>query len=175
MGRRMLGYVTAGDKGGTDRLLRDCAAALQADGYRVAGAVQTTAHAGDGGRAAMDLHILSGPRVVRISQNLGAAALGCRLDPGGLEQAVAMVAEALTTPVDIVIVNKFGKHEVETGRGFRPVIAEALTRGVPVLVAVPAAHEAAFATFADGMAQPLAADAAEMADWCRATIAAARG
>lgn len=50
--------------------------------------------------------------------------------------AMARARAALETAPDLLIVNKFGKTECEGG-GCRPLIAEAVERGVPVLVAVP--------------------------------------
>ena len=40
----------------------------------------------------MDLHILTGNNVIRISQNLGTLSSGCRLDPEGLANAVGPAA-----------------------------------------------------------------------------------
>ena len=64
---------------------------------------------------------------LRISQDRGKWARGCRLDAGSLELAVAQVASALDVGADLMIINKFGKHEAE-GRGFR-----AVARPVPAM------------------------------------------
>lgn len=114
----------------------------------------------------MDLHVLAADRIVRISQNLGSLAKGCRLDPSGLEQAVGMVEAALDAEPRLLIVNKFGKQEID-GRGFRPVIGRALAAGVPVLTAVNSANLPGFRTFADEMAEPLALDFDAILGWCR--------
>ena len=49
---------------------------------------------------------------------------------------MARARNALATAPDLLVVNKFGKTECE-GSGCRPLIAEAVEREVPVLVAVP--------------------------------------
>lgn len=112
----------------------------------------------------MQLQILTGAGNVTISQRLGDGARGCRLDPGGLERAVGLVEAELDSGADVLILNKFGKQEAE-GRGFRPLIGEALARDIPVLTAVAASNRAAFLEFCDGIATELPADAERLADW----------
>ena len=59
-----------------------------------------------------------------------------------------------------------GKHEAE-GRGFVPLIAEALARDIPVLLGVSDLNRAAFDAFAVGAATPLPADQAAILDWAQ--------
>ena len=161
----MLGYVVADGRGAADLLIRDVALRLQAEGMRLAGAVQVNPEVDRDRKCHMDLHILSGSDVVRISQDLGALSQGCRLDPDGLERAVGLVAAALDNGADLLVVNKFGKQEID-GRGFRPVIGEALSRGTPVLVAVNPGSLDAFLAYAEDLAQPLPPEATAITDWC---------
>jgi hypothetical protein len=60
--------------------------------------------------------------------------------------------------------NKFGKHEAE-GRGFRDLIADALSEGIPVLTAVNQMNEAAFLEFTDGFATKVSADVGKLSEW----------
>lgn len=168
----MLGYITTEGRGATDRLLADVAARLRADGWQLAGAVQVNGPPVEGRACDMDLHVLAGAEVVRISQNLGALSRGCRLDPTGLEQAVGLVEAALhgVPQPRLLIVNKFGKQEAE-GRGFRPVIGQALAAGLPVLTAVNATNALRFEDFAGGLAVPVAEDVEAVLRWCRAAAA----
>lgn len=163
----MLAFFSTAERGMSDRLLAALAAQLRGRGLRVAGAVQVNVDRPDSPRCDMDLHVLTGDEVVRISQNLGRESRGCRLDPGGLERAVGLVAAALDNGPDLLIVNKFGKQEVD-GRGFRPLIGEALARDIAVLTAVSAGNRAAFLDFCDGYAEELAADATALRDWAEA-------
>ena len=165
----MLGYVTATGQGEADRLLAGVAERLQAQGLRLAGAVQVNLDAGEGRKCFMDLHILSGDDVVRISQDLGALAQGCRLDPEGLERAVGLAEAALTPQTDLVIINKFGKQEL-FGRGFRPLIGEALSRGVPVLLAVDAGNLEGFIAFSEGLGASVAPDPEAVLGWVAQTL-----
>ncbi|MBU2961195.1 DUF2478 domain-containing protein [Citreicella sp. C3M06] len=168
----MLGYVTADGAGQADRLIAAAAQALGAQGVRLAGAVQVNLDRGAEHKCAMDLHILPGADVVRISQDLGSQSQGCRLDPDGLERAAGLARAALDRGADLFIVNKFGKQEAE-GRGFRPLINEALSCGIPVLVAVSGGHLAAFEAYADGLGTALTPDLASLLNWAEALIPSA--
>ncbi|WP_158967444.1 DUF2478 domain-containing protein [Chachezhania sediminis] len=162
----MLGYVTGGDKGAADKCLAAFATEAAARGLRLAGIVQDNVACADSELCDMDAVVLPDGPVIRISQSLGAGSRGCRLDPEALEQAVAEVEQRLATgPLpDLLIVNKFGKHEAG-GRGFRPVIAEALARGIPVLTAVNPGNAEAFAAFAGDMGRRLDADPEALRAW----------
>ncbi len=160
----MLGYVIGRDRGQADALLFDVAHDLRAGGVAVAGAVQVNHERDPSHKCDMDLHILSGADVVRISQNLGVLSRGCRLDPAGLERAVGLVGAALDHGAALVIVNKFGKQELD-GRGFCPVIAEALGRDIPVLTAVNAGNLRGFQDWAGDLAQEVAPDHDAVLAW----------
>jgi hypothetical protein len=172
----MLGYLIAQGRGAADNLLAETAARLQAEGWPLAGAVQVN-HLRSGADCGydMDLHLLTGGDCVRISQNLGPLSRGCRLDAAGLEQAVGLVEQTLTPTSGpaprLLILNKFGKQELE-GRGFRPLIGQALGMGIPVLTSVGAGNATGFDAFADGMAVALEFSPDAVLDWCRAAMAA---
>ena len=163
----MLGFVTMNDSAGAaDRLLADAAERLAAQGLRLAGAVQSNLDRGPDQACDMDLRILGddGP-VIRISQNLGNCASGCRLDSGALQQAVGRAEAVLAQGADLVIVNKFGKQE-SYGRGFRDFIAEAQARDIPVLLSLPVDQLPGFHEFAGNLAEALRPET--VLDWCRA-------
>ncbi|WP_312530302.1 DUF2478 domain-containing protein [Paracoccus sp. (in: a-proteobacteria)] len=165
----MLGYISMkGAPGAADLLLSELANALAAQGFRLAGAVQSNTDQGADCSCDMDLRVLGdlGPEI-RISQSLGPGSEGCRLDAGALEMAVARVQAVLDQGAELVILNKFAKQEAY-GRGFRDVIANALARGIPVLTYVPVGYEAAFNEFAGDLAQPVADEGA--AAWCLAAL-----
>ncbi len=168
----MLGFITVNETAGAaDRLLADTARALQAQGWRLAGAVQDNLDRGEEHACDMDLRILGddGP-AIRISQALGTCATGCRLDSGALQEAVGRAEIVLAAGADLVIVNKFGKQECY-GRGFRDFIAEALAQDIPVLLSVPPEQLDGFHDFAGDLAEKVAPGA--ILDWCHARKAAA--
>ncbi len=170
----MLGYVVADGQGAADLVIREVADRLRAEGVHLAGAVQVNIDTDPDRKCEMDLHILSRGKVVRISQNLGQLSQGCRLDPDGLERAVGLVAGALAEGPELLIVNKYGKQELD-GRGFRPLIGEALAAGIPVLTAVNRGNVAQFLAFAEDLAEALPGEAQAVFDWCMAQRVRAAG
>ncbi|MGG7567176.1 DUF2478 domain-containing protein [Rhodovulum sp. DZ06] len=147
----MLAYICVEERGEADRLLVDLAKRLAARGMRLAGAVQTNDEWDPDRACDMNLHVLGeAPRVVLISERLGAEATGCRLNVGALEEVAGLV-EAALDGAELLIVNKFGKREAEGG-GFRPLIAKALEEGVPVLTAAGPTDSVRFLDWAGDMA-----------------------
>lgn len=158
------GYVTVQGKGRIDLLLAEVVERLETHGVAMAGTVQTNIERCDRPHCDMDLRLLPDGPVVRISVDRGTEARGCRLDAGALEQSVLWVAGALEK-AELLVINKFGKQEAE-GKGLAGVIAEALERGLPVLVGVNGLNLPAFLDFAGGMAMELVADAETIVGWC---------
>jgi nucleoside-triphosphatase THEP1 len=159
-----LAYTMAPGRGDTDLVLERLAADLAARGLRCCGTVQINCERCDAGPCDMDVRVLPDGAVLRISQDLGPQARGCRLDPAALETAVGLVAVSLSAGADLLIVNKFGKHEAE-GRGFRDVIAEAVAMEIPVLVGLNRLNRPAFESFAEGQAVQLPSDPAALMVW----------
>lgn len=159
-----LAYTMAPGRGDTDLILEKLAAGLSARGLNCCGLVQINTERVCDGPCDMDVQVLPDGPVLRISQNLGPQARGCRLDPAALETAVGLVAAGLSSGADLLIVNKFGKHEAE-GRGFRDVIAQAVAMDIPVLVGLNALNQSAFESFAEGLALELPSDPAALIAW----------
>ncbi len=163
-----LAYTMAPGPGDTDLLLHSLAERLIANGFRPAGTAQINTKPADAGPCDMDVIVLPDGPTIRISQTLGPSARGCRLDPDALERAVGLV-QAQLAECDCLIVNKFGKHEAE-GRGFRPLIADALALEVPVLVGLNGLNEDAFHAFSGGLAQRLEPAGDALHAWLRSRI-----
>lgn len=159
-GNMRLGYVSLAGRGANDALLAQVAALAEAAGFAVAGCVQVNTDRVGQEDCDMDLRILGGGPVVRINQRLGAGSQGCKLDPGALEQAVAEVA-ARIGGAQVLIVNKFGKHEA-LGRGFRPLVGEALAADMDVVLGVNRLNLPAFLEFSGEMAEELEPDAGKI-------------
>ena len=150
-----LACVAADGRGAVDRLFRDVALRLMAEGWRLAGAVQENCDRDDDEQCDMDIRVLPAGGTYRISQQLGRGSTGCRLNPDALERAVAEATGLWTSGArpELLIINKFGKMEGE-GRGFRDLIARAAAEGVPVLIGVNGLNRDALAAFL-GMPPPL--------------------
>lgn len=162
-----LAHATSGGRGQTDPLLAGLARRLQADGIVIAGTVQENTPRADR-RCDMDLRLLPAGPSFRISQDRGPGARGCRLDGAALEGAAEWLLRHLDVAA-LVLINKFGRQEAE-GRGLSPVIAEAITRGLPVLVGVNALNLEAWQAFADGMSQDLPPEEDALLAWCRTSL-----
>jgi len=160
-----IAYTMGSAPGETDLLLADLAADLQSSGLRLAGTVQINSERERSCRCDMDVKVLPAGPHLRISQDLGTGSKGCRLDPSSLEIAVGLTATQLDNrQVDCLIVNKFGKQEAE-GRGFRPVIAQAMSRDIPVLIGISRLNTSAFCAFTENLATFLDPDPVKLKEW----------
>ena len=154
----------AGTGADTDRLLTNLAHQLQETGLRLAGTVQRAFERAD--RCACDMVVrdLSSNEELKISEDRGASARGCRLHPRMLEELVGSTEVAVERGVDVVIINKFGKQEA-LGGGFRNVIAKALSDGIPTTVAVNLAYLNFWRSFAAEFADELPPNIVEVRKW----------
>lgn len=163
-----LGYVNLPGRGRTDLLVADIATRLEAAGITLAGTVQSNTDRTDRSACDMDLHLLPDGPIIRISEERGAGARGCHLDRDALGRAVHRVGAALPR-AEMLIINKFGIEEA-AGRGFVPLIGEALSRDMPVLVGVNDVNLTAFQGFSSGMAVLLPTDPVKAAEWCHSAL-----
>jgi len=159
-----LAYVSLPGRGANDRFLAVIAERLQSKGVRLSGTVQSNVERADRARCDMDILVLPDGPILRISEDRGDLARGCRLDAGALEAAVLGVTRSLPG-ADLLIVNKYGKQEAE-GRGLTPIIADALERGIPVLLGVNGLNLPSFEEFAGGLAAALPAEEDAVLGWC---------
>lgn len=153
-------------RGDTDLLLQGLARSLVAEGLNVCGTVQINGKVPCDGPCDMDVQCLPDGPIIRISQSLGKHARGCRLNPDALEQAVGWVEARISGDIDLLVVNKFGKHEAD-GRGFRNAIAQALEADIPVVVGLNSMNKTAFHDFTGGAADEVAPDPATLLAWAR--------
>lgn len=168
-----IAYTLASGRGETNLLVADLFSTLQARGAKLCGTVQIDIERDKNEKCDMDVKVLPDGPTIRISQSLGDQSRGCRLDPEALEKAVALTEKSLNAGTDLLIVNKFGKHEAD-GRGFRNTIARALDMGVPVLVGANKLNVDALVDFCGGLAEPLPADSDILLQWALNEIAVAR-
>jgi hypothetical protein len=76
--------VMSDERGRTDLILAEVAVALMAKGLQVAGVVQTNFDRPGRSHCDMDIWVLPDGPEIRINQQLGEGAHGCRLDSGAL-------------------------------------------------------------------------------------------
>lgn len=163
-----IGYVH-GQGEAVDDLLNSVATAMQSDGVKLAGAVQSNVERVGRSRCDMKLKDLATGTWIDAS-DINRTATACRLDPSALEDAAGLVASSIQPGVDLVILNRFGKQEA-AGQGFRAAIEAAISHDLPVLLSLNANYRAAFDAFSGGEAVVLPADIAAVTAWCRAAIA----
>src|SRR5262249_299269 len=108
---------------------------LRANGVRIAGLLQRFGETLPNGKRAMYVEDLSNGERIRLDIFRGKEAAGCTLDPDGLNRAACVIKNAIAQRPDILMVNRFGKQEAE-GHGMRAELAEAVSSGVPTVVAV---------------------------------------
>lgn len=146
-----------------DGVLLGIAGHLTSEGLSLAGLVQIGKPRPGRSRCDMILQDLGSGSQVEISEDRGPLARGCMLAISQLMHALELATRSLDGACDLLVVNKFGKTEAEGG-GFRPLIVEAISRDIPILIAVPASNIESWRHFAQGLAvevdfQTLAADA----------------
>jgi nucleoside-triphosphatase THEP1 len=140
--------IVYSDSNAVNAIMRTIADHLLTYGVALAGFVQRNEACVGRTRCDMILEELSSGQRFGLSEDRGPHARGCMLDVDELLRAVGEATRALETGADLAVVNKFGKTEAEGG-GFRPLVVEALSRDVPVLIAVPYRNLEAWRLFAD--------------------------
>ncbi len=154
-----------------DALLTQVADGLAMEGYRLGGVVQSSVHRPGRRKCDMYLRDLMSGEEILISQDRGNEARGCRLDTDAFARVSLWGEQALAAGVDLLVINKFGKEEAQ-GRGLRPLIAEALLSGIPVMLGVSMLNLADFEAFAGAIAARLPQDVEAIKGWCRGAIRA---
>ena len=147
-----------------DELLAALGYRLRDAGVAVAGIVQRNSFVRHRTRCDMEVEELASETVLRLSEDRGPAARGCRLDQSALAQATVLLEAALAAAPDLVIVNKFGKMEA-AGRGLRDVLGETVQRNIPLIIGVPARNLDAWRVFAAGLADECPVSAPEILAW----------
>lgn len=148
-----------------DALQADWVRALQQAGWRVGGVRQHVTTWPRGGKRMQLLDVRS-PQSFEISQDLGPASEGCRLDPAGVVDASSVLRQALADRVEVVVTNRFGRLEAEGG-GFVAEIAALAEAGIPVLTIVAPQYLAAWRALTGewGQDMPLPPSAQALHAW----------
>jgi nucleoside-triphosphatase THEP1 len=167
-----LAAVVYGPDEDCDTLLADFAHGLAAGGVAVVGLVQINGIAASCETQDMELEDLDTGRRINICQDLGAGSSGsCRLDPTGLAAAAGALRAALDKPLDLVVINKFGRMEAEGG-GLIGEIGEVVAAGQPLVIGVPKRFLDAWDAFAGGLDEKTACRPAAVEAWWTRVAAA---
>jgi hypothetical protein len=155
-----------------DATIGDFVAFARHKGARVAGFVQERGCEPGSPCHDMLLRDLVTGAEFAIMQDLGPEASGCRLDSGAIALAAGLIGRAIAEAPDLLVINRFGKLECEGG-GLLAELAEAVARGLPVVICVPLRFREAWAAFAEGLDAQLPPRLADLEDWW-AEVAPAR-
>lgn len=129
-------------------VLGDAIEALGRGGkVRIGGVVPRWGRPLSNDRREMLLEEIGSGVAMTISQDLGPGADSCILDTDGLTRSRLAISAAVARGVDVVFVGKFAKQEA-AGGGVREEIGEALSAGIPTLVALREAQLEAWSSFA---------------------------
>lgn len=91
----------------------------------------------------------------------------CSLDLSQLAEASMILRRALDDGADIVVVEKFGKHEKDGG-GLADDLMAVISEGIPTVVSVPQDERASWQAFSGGLADELACDLDQIRAWWQA-------
>jgi nucleoside-triphosphatase THEP1 len=145
-----------------DRFISDLGYRIRDAGIAVAGIVQYNKFIRDRTRCDMEVEELASGIVLRLSEDRGKEARGCRLDRGALSEAGVLISASLKR--ELVILNKFGKLEAE-GRGLRDTLADAVQLGVPIVVGVPYRNIEQWRVFTGGLAEECPLGSSRLHEW----------
>jgi nucleoside-triphosphatase THEP1 len=138
---------------------------LRDAGVVVAGIVPYQPHSRDLAEGCdMEVEDLASRIILQLSEDREIRTEGCRLDPAALHEAAALISASFRKSPQLVILNKFGRMEVE-GEGLRDVICDAVELGIPVVVGVPERHIEPWRTFTNGLAEEAAIDSPCVSQW----------
>lgn len=147
-----------------DRLISDLGYKIRDAGFAVAGIVQNNQFIRDRAKCDMEVEELASGIVLKISEDRGREARGCRLDRGALSEAAALLSASIENGPELVILNKFGKLEAE-GRGLRDTLADAVQLGMPIIVGVPYRNLEQWRVFSGGLAEECPPGCSRLYGW----------
>lgn len=166
-----LAAIVHAGKGSADTLLLEFVQELRAKNYRVCGLVQGPEIQKED-HSLRTVQDLDKGTLYPITQNLGAESTACCLDIGALLEASEVLRQALESPADLVIVNRFGIMEAD-GQGFNNEILALIDQGYAVLTVVAHTYLPAWREFTGGLAVELTPERQALWDWFESSRQAA--
>jgi len=133
-------------------LLQRFADELTTRGWRVGGIVQELARNEDGAPAGVDAVELDTGHHIPINRPTKESLENktCSLDTQALTETSSAIQRAIAQRMDLIVVEKFGEQE-QQGQGMANDILQAVSEGLPTLVAVPDGVRDRWREFTGGM------------------------
>ena len=149
-------------------VMRGFVDSLKAEGFNVHGILQEKPEGVDTSAAgcgvdAIDINTNSKVALVRPTQyeldnNI------CSMDLSRLAEAAQILRRAISQSADIVVVEKFGKHEKDGG-GLSDDLMAVISEPIPTVVSVPKDELASWCTFTGGMDVQVDCDLQALQGW----------
>lgn len=137
---------------------------LQTSGKRVAGMLQLGRQADAHRDHAIQVTLLLQKKDIALSHRVLPQPVCCGLEMRSLHQLTDAVTTDIRSGADVVVINRFGKLEVEGG-GFVQAIAAAAALDIPVIVAVPESNFRSWIAYSGGMSVKLACNRRNIESW----------
>ncbi len=153
-----------------DGMLSSLADILAKDGKRVSGLIQIRGQAEDNCKCReMHLRDLMTGEQHLISEKRGPEAQGCHLDWQAMANLAEILEKQISYATDLLIVNRFGRAESE-GRGFRSAIENAMSLGIPAIIALREQYRPEWEAFHGGLAETCRPNLPEMLAVARSQV-----
>lgn len=147
------------------RTLWQAVGQLRDRGFSIKGLLNKTD--AQGGKMRDRVCSLTDSREYAIMYDGGCTEDTCKLDPRGLAASSEVIREALQSPPDILVFNKFGHAESE-GSGLIDEYAQAVAAGIPVISLLQDKYLPQWREFTDGMGTELENGLQGVLDWALA-------
>jgi hypothetical protein len=168
-----VGALLYDDAIAVDAVLTTAVAAIRARGVVVGGLLQRFGERLSNGKHSMWLDDIATGQRIRLDQPRGSGAKACTLDLDALAQASCMLRYTIESAPALIIVNRFGRAEVEGG-GMRAEIAEAICSGAAVLIAVRSSRLDQLRDFLGDSPSHVMPSPRAIADWAEQVTASGR-
>ncbi len=152
-------------------LLKDVCRTLAQQGHDLAGVLQSVSDTAGQTNKNVSLTSLRSGWETPVLQERGQYASGCRLDPQAITDVAGHVTADLARGADLLVINRFGRAESE-GYGLRQVLEQAVSSGIPVLLAVREDYVPALEDFAGELGELLPPDRKAVLEWSEAVFGA---
>lgn len=161
---RSVAAIVYPDEAYPDAVFKALVGQCRKRGLSLAGVLQHQVSATPDRRCDVVLENLTNGHRTALFEDRGAGARGCRLDEAALAEATARIEGSLEKAPDLLVLNKFGKAECGGG-GLLDLVASAIDRKIPVIIAVPARNVEAWRAFAGELAVELSDDSDDVGRW----------
>jgi nucleoside-triphosphatase THEP1 len=147
-----------------DFVLSEFVSDLESSGKRVAGMLQLGRQADAHRDHAIHVTLLLHKRDMTLSHRVLPQPVCCGLETRSLHELSDAVTADIRSGADVVIINRFGRLEVEGG-GFVQAIATAAALDIPVIVAVPEGNFRSWIAYSGGMSVRLSCNRSNIESW----------